>query len=92
MTTQQFMINVVPYVIIIGVFYFLLIRPQKKKEKQIQEMRNSIKEGDEISTIGGIYGKVLNTKDDIITIEVGADKVKLKIARWAIGKVIESSK
>mgnify|MGYP001090155282 CR=1 FL=1 len=92
MTTQQFMINVVPYVIIIGVFYFLLIRPQKKKEKQIQEMRNSIKEGDEISTIGGIYGKVLNTKDDIVTIEVGADKVKLKIARWAIGKVIESSK
>lgn len=92
MTTQQLMINVVPYVIIIGVFYFLLIRPQKKKEKQIQTMRSSIKEGDEISTIGGIYGKVLNTKDDIVTIEVGADKVKLKIARWAIGKVIESGK
>ena len=92
MTTQQFMINVVPYVIIIGVFYFLLIRPQKKKEKQIQEMRNSIKEGDEISTIGGIYGKVINTKDDIVTIEVGADKVKFKIARWAVGKIIESGK
>ncbi len=92
MTTQQLMINVVPYIIIIGVFYFLLIRPQKKKEKQIQTMRSSIKEGDEISTIGGIYGKVLSTKDDIVTIEVGADKVKLKIARWAIGKVIESNK
>jgi len=92
LTTQQFMINVVPYVIIIGVFYFLLIRPQKKKEKQIQEMRNSIKEGDEISTIGGIYGKVINTKDDIVTIEVGADKVKFKIARWAVGKIIESGK
>lgn len=92
MTTQQLMINVVPYIIIIGVFYFLLIRPQKKKEKQIQTMRSGIKEGDEISTIGGIYGKVINTKDDVITIEVGADKVKLKIARWAIGKVIESGK
>jgi len=86
------MMNVVPYILIIGVFYFLLIRPQKKKEKQIQTMRSSIKEGDEISTIGGIYGKVLNAKEDIVTIEVGADKVKLKIARWAIGKVIESGK
>ncbi len=92
MTTQQLMMNVVPYILIIGVFYFLLIRPQKKKEKQIQTMRSSIKEGDEISTIGGIYGKVLNAKEDIVTIEVGADKVKLKIARWAIGKVIESGK
>jgi len=92
LTTQQLMMNVVPYILIIGVFYFLLIRPQKKKEKQIQTMRSSIKEGDEISTIGGIYGKVLNAKEDIVTIEVGADKVKLKIARWAIGKVIESGK
>ncbi|HHY78342.1 MAG TPA: preprotein translocase subunit YajC [Clostridiales bacterium] len=78
------------YVVILGVFYLLLIRPQKKKEKQIQEMRNSIKEGDEILTIGGIYGKVLNVKDETLTIEVGADKTKLKIAKWAIGKKIES--
>lgn len=78
------------YVVILGVFYLLLIRPQKKKEKQIQEMRNNIKEGDEILTIGGIYGKVLNVKDETLTIEVGADKTKLKIAKWAIGKKIES--
>jgi len=82
--------TVLLYVVIIGVFYLLLIRPQKKKEKQIQEMRNSIKEGDEILTIGGIYGKVLNVKDETLTIEVGADKTKLKIAKWAIGKKIES--
>jgi len=78
------------YVAILGVFYLLLIRPQRKKEKQVQEMRNNIKEGDEILTIGGIYGKVLNVKDDTLTIEVGADKTKLKIAKWAIGKKIES--
>jgi len=78
------------YVAILGVFYLLLIRPQRKKEKQVQEMRNNIKEGDEILTIGGIYGKVLNVKDDTLTIEVGADKTRLKIAKWAIGKKIES--
>jgi len=82
--------TVLLYVVILGVFYLLLIRPQKKKEKQIEEMRNSIKEGDEILTIGGIYGKVLNVKDETLTIEVGADKTRLKIAKWAIGKKIES--
>lgn len=92
MNTQQLIYNILPYVLIIAVFYFLLIRPQQKKEKQVQSMRKGIKEGDEICTIGGIYGKVLSVKDDIITIEVGADKGKLKIARWAIGKVIESEK
>lgn len=86
----QWMPTVLMYIAILGVFYLLLIRPQKKKDKEIQEMRKSIKEGDEILTIGGIYGKVLNAKDDFVTIEVGADKVKLKMARWAIGKKIES--
>lgn len=82
---------IIPYVVIIGAFYFFLIRPQKKKEKATQEMRNSVKEGTEVVTIGGLYGKVVNIKDDVLTIEIGADKVKLKIARWAIGRVIESS-
>ena len=82
---------IVPYAVVIGAFYFFLIRPQKKKEKATQEMRNSIKEGSEVVTIGGLYGKVVNAKEDTLTIEVGADKVKLKIARWAIGKVVEGN-
>ncbi|HCJ56510.1 MULTISPECIES: preprotein translocase subunit YajC [Lutispora] len=82
--------TILMYVAILGIFYLLLIRPQRKKDKQIQEMRSNIKEGDEILTIGGIYGKVLNVKDDAVTIEVGADKTKLKIARWAIGKKVEA--
>ena len=82
---------ILPYIVVIGAFYFFLIRPQKKKEKAIQEMRNNIKEGTDIVTIGGIYGKVINVKEDIITIEVGADKVKLKIAKWAIGKSLEGN-
>lgn len=79
-----------PYIVVILAFYFFLIRPQQKKEKATRNMRDSVKEGDEIVTIGGIYGKVLNSKDDMLTIEVGADKVKLKIARWSIGKIVEN--
>lgn len=81
---------ILPYAVIIAVFYFLLIRPQRKKEKATQEMRNSVNEGTEVVTIGGIYGKVINAKEDVLTIEVGADKLKLKIARWAVGRVVEN--
>jgi preprotein translocase subunit YajC len=79
-----------PYIVVIVAFYFFLIRPQKKKEKATQEMRQGVKEGDEIVTIGGIYGRVLSSKEETLVIEVGADKVKLKIARWSIGKVVEN--
>lgn len=78
--------------LIIGIFWLIIIRPQQKRDKETQKMRSSISEGDEIITIGGIYGKVLSQKEDILTIEVGADKVKLKIARWAVGKSVESKK
>lgn len=77
-------------VVFLGIFYFLLIRPQQKKNKQIQEMRNNIKIGDEITTIGGIQGKITKIKDDLLTIEVGADKVRLQIARWAVGNINKS--
>jgi len=74
------------------VFYFLLIRPQQKKDKKIKEMRNNLKSGDEVVTIGGIQGKVIKIKDDIITIEVGADKLKLTMAKWSIGTVVSQQK
>lgn len=78
--------------LIIGIFWLIIIRPQQKRDKETQKMRTNISEGDEIITIGGIYGKVISQKEDILTIEVGADKVKLKIARWAVGKIVESKK
>jgi len=76
-----------PIAIIGGIFYFILYRPQKKQEKTVNAMRNSIKVGDEISTNGGIYGKVLSIKDDFLIIESGSDKTKLKIAKWAVRAV-----
>ena len=77
-----------PLVLLIFIMYFLLIRPQKKREKAVTAMRNAIKVGDEIITIGGICGKIVKTKDDTLTIQVGTDKTKFEVMRWAISKVV----
>ena len=74
-------------VVMVGFFavmYFLMIRPQKKKQKEEQEMRDSIQIGDEVTTIGGIMGRVVTVKEDSLIIETGADRTKMKITRWAI--------
>lgn len=76
--------SILPLVVLFAVFYFLIIRPQKKREKAEKEMRDSIKVGDEISTIGGFIGKVVSIKDDTVVIESSADRTKLKLYRWAI--------
>ena len=65
-------------------FYFLLIRPQKKKEKADRILRNNLQPGDEIVTIGGFTGRVLSVKDDDIVFETGAAKTKLTVKKWAI--------
>jgi preprotein translocase subunit YajC len=78
-------------VILIIAMYFLMIRPQKKKDKQIQEMRSGLQVGDEIVTIGGICGKIVKTKGETIVIQVGADKVKFEMMRWSVSSVTKSS-
>lgn len=89
---NQLTVQVVILVVFIGAMYLLLIRPQKKKEKTIQNMRNSLQVGDEIVTIGGICGKVVKTKEETIVVQVGADKVKFEMMRWSISSVTSSSK
>ncbi|MCR4771145.1 MAG: preprotein translocase subunit YajC [Oscillospiraceae bacterium] len=71
-------------VVLLVVFYFFLIRPENKKKKKLEQMRNEVKVGDEITTIGGMLGKVVNVRDDTITFETGEDRVRIQIARWAI--------
>ena len=71
-------------VIMFVAMYFLLIRPQRKKAKEEQKMRDSLQVGDEILTIGGIYGRVISLKEDSIVIESKSDHCKLTIARWAL--------
>ncbi len=80
-----------PLLALIVIFYFLLIRPQKKKEKAVTAMRNALKVGDEIVTIGGICGKVMKVKEETVTISVGADKTKFEIMKWAVSKVVSES-
>lgn len=89
---SQLGMQIIILVVFIAAMYFLLIRPQKKKEKTIQNMRNSLQVGDEIITIGGICGKIVKTKDDSIVVQVGADKVKFEMMRWAVSSVVSSSK
>ncbi|MBQ2775188.1 MAG: preprotein translocase subunit YajC [Clostridia bacterium] len=67
------------------VMYFMMIRPQKKKQKEEQQMRDNIEVGDEITTIGGIVGRVVTVKEDSLIIETGADRNKMKITKWAVG-------
>lgn len=78
---------IIYFVIIIAVFYFLIIRPQKKQEKKTREMLASIEVGDDVTSIGGIKGKVRKIKDDIIVIETGADKTPIEFERTAIKAV-----
>jgi len=81
------LVSVLPFVLMIAVFYFFLIRPQKKQEKEVANMRNSLGVGDEITTIGGIIGRVTHVKDDVITIETGADRNKIRIRKSAVATV-----
>jgi len=76
-----------PMVLMFAVFYFLLIRPQRKKDKKVKSMLSALKVGDRISTIGGIYGTITDIKDQTIELTVGKDNVKLMMARWAIRQV-----
>lgn len=82
------MISMVATIAIFGaVMYFFMIRPQRKQEKQVNEMRNNLMVGDEVTTNGGIIGRVVHVKDDIVTLETGADRVKIKVRKWAISTV-----
>lgn len=75
----------------LAIFYMFAIRPQRKKDKQIKEMRNALRAGDEIVTIGGIHGKILKVKEDYITLEVGSTKTRLEVTKWAIASVVNKN-
>ena len=79
-------------VIIFVVFYFFLIRPENKRKKKLTEMRNNISLGDEIVTIGGIMGKVVQVTEDTVTFETGEDRVRLQVTKWAISSNVREEK
>ncbi len=87
-------ISLFPMILIFVVFYFMLIRPQRKKEKALREMIAALKVGDEVASIGGIHGKILRIKDDIFVLEtgIGTTKSYISIERAAISRLIKASK
>lgn len=85
--TQQMIMGLLMWVVVFGVFYFLLIRPQKKKDKELKEMRDSLAVGDTIVTIGGIVANIAKVEEETIVIEFGPSRTKMPIQKWAIGSV-----
>jgi len=73
--------------VMLVMMYFMVIRPQRVRDKQQAEMRNSIEVGDGVTTIGGIVGRVVSIKDDTLLIETGSDRVKVRLMKWAVQEV-----
>ena len=76
--------SILMLVVMFGIFYFMLIRPESKRKKKDEEMRSSIRNGDEIITIGGICGTVVDVKEDRIVIETSKDQVRMELAKWSV--------
>ena len=79
--------TIIMIVVMIAIFYFLLIRPENKRKKQAEEMRNSLKKGDTITTIGGIVGKIVMVNPNTIVIETSDDRVRMELTKWAVSQV-----
>ena len=80
-----------PMVLIFGVMYFLMIRPQRKKDKKVKDMLAALKKDDRVCTIGGIYGTIVSIKDDTVTLAVGSSRTEIVMTRWSIRNVEEVS-
>lgn len=86
------MVNmIIMMVAMVAIFYFLLIRPQKKKDKAVKNMLAALKVGDRVCTIGGIYGTISALRDDTVTLTVGAQQNSIVFARWAIRSVEDAT-
>ena len=82
--TLDMIVMLLPMVLIFGVMWFVMIRPQRKKQKEEEAMKNNTQVGDEILSIGGIYGKIIAVKEDSFIIETGPDRSKIRLAKWGI--------
>ena len=90
-TATSYLVTFLPLILIFVAFWFFLIRPQKKKDQKVAEMRRNVSVGDEIVTIGGVVGKVLSVKDDAIVIYCGSDKTKMELNKWAVSEVTKKN-
>jgi len=81
---------ILPMIVIFVIFYFLLIRPQQKRQKELKAMVDNLAYGDTVITSGGIHGKITGLTESVVTLEI-ADKVRIKVSRGAIGSVIQKA-
>ena len=82
---------IIMLVVMIGIFYFLLIRPENKRKKEAEEMRSALKVGDKVNTIGGVVGTVVSIKDTTFVIETSADQVRVEFEKWALSTNITAA-
>ena len=78
------MYSIIMLVVMIALFYFLMIRPENKRKKEAQAMRDAVKVGDNITTIGGVIGDVVSVKDNSLVIETSADRVRIEFSKFAV--------
>ena len=82
--TDSMASSMIMMAIVFAVFYFMMIRPENKRKKETEEMRSSIRTGDQVTTIGGIIGTVVDVKEDKLVLETSADRVRIEFAKWGI--------
>jgi preprotein translocase subunit YajC len=85
------LITLAPFVLIFAIFYFLVIRPQAKRQKDLARMIESLKQGDRVLTAGGLYGTVAGLKENIVVLKI-AEQVRIEIAKSAVTAVVEKSR
>lgn len=82
---------VIPFALLAVVFYFFILKPQKKQQREAQQMRDSIGRGDTVVTAGGIVGIVITVKDDMILLESSGDKTKIQVQKWAVSSILDKA-
>lgn len=83
-TGAQLLSTFLPFILALVLLYFILLRPQKKREKEAQEMRENVRVGDEVCTAGGLVGIVIRVADDTVVLETGGERSKIRVKKWAI--------
>ena len=82
--TAQLLTSIIPFAIALVLLYLILLRPQQKREKQAQQMRDNVRVGDEVVTAGGLVGIVIRVTDDTVVLETGGERSKIRVKKWAI--------